>query len=102
MLQQKKPKYVTKKINEKLDVEIQALLWMLMDILSRKRKDKMDHLQIFNIATTNKHIKIINRQEHPYFEEEFVFAKDSIVNENSTVWIIDEPDKQIMLFPRDY
>lgn len=98
----RKPKYVTKAVSEEISVEIQALLWGLMDILATKRKERMDYLQVFEISATKKHIHIVNKQEKPPIQEKFVFGNVSIVTKNVVVWIIDDHEKQVMLFPSDY
>lgn len=102
MSRKRKPKYVTKAVSEEISVEIQALLWRLMDILAAKRKERMDYLQVFEISATKKHIHIVNKQEKPPIQEKFVFGNVSIVTKNVVVWIIDDHEKQVMLFPSDY
>ena len=56
---------MTRAINEELNIEIQTLLWGLLDSISNKRKDKMDYFQVFQIERKGNHIKITNRQEQP-------------------------------------
>ncbi|MEB6551142.1 DUF960 domain-containing protein [Heyndrickxia sporothermodurans] len=102
MNEQHKPRYMTRAINEELNIEMQALLWELLDSIAVKRKDKMDYLQVFEIVNIGNKIKIINRQEQPTIKEELIMDKGTMNIKNTTVWIIDEPDKQTMLFPSDY
>lgn len=99
----RKLRYVTKTISEEVSLEVQALLWRLMDILKAKRKEQMDYLQIFEIMINKKHIYILNKQEKPPILEKFVFGNSFINNSNKiVVWIIDDHEKQVMLFPSDY
>jgi hypothetical protein len=102
MTEQDKPRYMTRAISEELNIEMQALLWELLDSIAAKRKDKMDYLQVFEIVNIGNNIKIINRQEQPAIEEELMVDKGTMNIEDTTVWIIDEPDKQTLLFPSDY
>lgn len=102
MSRKRKPKFVTKAVSEEISVEIQALLWGLMDILAVKRKERMDYLQVFEISSTKKHIHIVNKQEKPPIQEKFVFGNVSIATKNVVVWIIDDYEKQVMLLPSDY
>ncbi|RTZ51678.1 hypothetical protein EKO25_26100, partial [Bacillus sp. SAJ1] len=95
-------RYITRAIAEELNPEIQVIVWGIMDSVERRRKDKMDYLQVFNITANDKGIRIVNKQEQPQFEEEYLIRNDGIANENITIWIIDEPNIQTMMFPRDY
>ncbi|HDR4548695.1 DUF960 family protein [Bacillus cereus] len=101
MTEQKRPRYVTRTINESLNLEIQVLLWRLLDLIVIKRKDKMSYLQVFTIESDGNNVKIINQQENPFNEEEII-AQGRLCIKDTTVWIIDETDKQTMLFPSDY
>jgi hypothetical protein len=102
MTVQHKPRYMTRAINEELNIKIQILLWELLDSIAMKRKDKMDYLQVFEIVNSGDNLKIINRQEQPAMKEELMIEQGSMDMDNLTVWIIDEPDNQTMLFPKDY
>ncbi|WP_440614952.1 DUF960 family protein [Bacillus subtilis] len=102
MTEQKKPRYVTRAINVELNIEIQVLLWKLLDSIAVKRKDKMDYLQVFEIVNGGNNIKIINRQEQPATMEELIIEHGSMEIEDTIVWIIDDFEYQTMLFPKDY
>lgn len=102
MVEQEKVRYVTRAIKEKLNLEIQVLLWKLLDSIAIKRKSKMDYLQVFIIKSDGKIVKIINRQEQPGTKKEIIIAQVRLCIKDTTVWIIDETDKQTILFPSDY
>lgn len=102
MAKQEKPRYVTRAINEELNIEIKLLLWELFDSIAIKRKNKMDYLQVFEIVNIGNKINIINRQEQPTMKEKLIIEYGVMNVRNTTVWIIDEPNKQTMLFPNDY
>lgn len=102
MTEQGKSRYMTRVIKEELNIEMQALLWKLLDSIAIKREDKMDYLQVFEIKSDGNNVKIINRQEQPAINEEILIGQGVLSKKDTTVWIIDEPDKQTMLFPSDY
>lgn len=102
MTEQRKPRYVTRAINEELNIEIQVLLWELLDSIAIKRENKMDYLQVFEIVNIGNKIKIINRQEQPTMKEVLILEQGALNVKDTTVWTIDEPDKLTMLFPSDY
>ncbi len=102
MTEQRKPRYVTRAINEELNIEIQVLLWELLDSIAIKRENKMDYLQVFEIVNIGNKIKIINRQEQPTMKEVLIIEQGALNVKDTTVWTIDEPDKLTMLFPSDY
>lgn len=102
MTEQRKPRYMTRAINEELNIEMQALLWELFDSIAVKRKDKMDYLQVFDIVNGGNNIEIINHQEQPAMMEELIIEQGSMEIEDTIVWIIDDLENQTMLFPKDY
>jgi Staphylococcal protein of unknown function (DUF960) len=102
MTKQHKPRYATRAINEELNIEIQVLLWELLNTITVKRKEEMDYLQVFEIVNEGNNIKIINRQEQPAMEEELMIERGSMEIEDTVVWIIDDLKYQTMLFPKDY
>lgn len=102
MIQQPKPRYVTRAINGELNIEIQVLLWELLDSIANERKNKMDYLQVFEIKCNGNNVKIINRQEQPAITKEMVLELGGLEIKDAIIWIIDESDYQMMLFPSDY
>lgn len=102
MTEQRKPRYVTRAINEELNIEIQVLLWELLDSIAIKRENNMDYLQVFEIVNISNKIKIINRQEQPTMKEVLIIEQGALNVKDTTVWTIDEPDKLTMLFPSNY
>ncbi|HEF5700870.1 MULTISPECIES: DUF960 family protein [Bacillaceae] len=101
MTEQHKPRYVTRAINGELNIEIQVLLWELLDSIAVSRKDKMDYLQVFEIVNSGNKLKITNRQEQPAMKKELII-ESTLEIKDTTVWIINEPNYQTMLFPSDY
>lgn len=93
MYKQRKSRYMTRTVNERLNIETQVLLWEVLDMIIRKRKDKMDYLQVFEISNSGNKIRIINRQEQSVVIEELIMVRGFIKIEDTIIWIIDEVDK---------
>ncbi|MFA1811154.1 DUF960 family protein [Bacillus anthracis] len=64
MVEQEKVRYVTRAIKEKLNLEIQVLLWKLLDSIAIKRKSKMDYLQVFIIKSDGKNNQSARTARH--------------------------------------
>lgn len=93
---------VTKAISEKVDMNMQIQLWRIYDLLAAEREKDMDYLQVFEIKSAGNKVIIINEQEEPSLKKELVFEQEMFGVNDTTIWIIDEFDKQTMLFPSDY
>ncbi len=93
---------VTKAVSEKVDVNMQIQLWRIYDLLAAERENDMDYLQVFEIKSANNKVIIINEQEEPSLMKEVILEQEMFNVNDTTIWIIDEFDKQTMLFPSDY
>ena len=93
---------VTKAVSEKVDVNMQIQLWRIYDLLAAEREKDMDYLQVFDIKNADNKVIIINEQEEPSLKKELIFEQEMFDVNDTTIWIIEEFDKQTMLFPSDY
>lgn len=57
----KENRYITRGINEKIDLQLQILLWSLVDDL----KVEKDYLQVFKLSRVGDFINIEHTQEVP-------------------------------------
>ncbi|MEK5489056.1 DUF960 family protein [Lysinibacillus sp. FSL M8-0355] len=93
---------VTRAISEKVDVNMQIQLWRIYDLLTAEREKDMDYLQVFEIKCADNNVIITNEQEEPALKKELILKQGKFDVFDTTIWIIDEFDKQTMLFPSDY
>ncbi|MGY5218442.1 MULTISPECIES: DUF960 family protein [Clostridium] len=96
-------RYVTKGINENLDIRLQLIMWNLIDEL--KKKVKVDYLQIFRLSKVHGSIiKITHEQEVPQYKDDFEFEIEGFVLEHDAkVYVIEEVDDiSIMLLAKEY
>lgn len=92
---------MTKAIGETLHLEIQILLWQLIDLEKRKGM-KLDYLQIFELESKNDKQEILHRQEVPPRKTQWLIPLDNTAPINKTVWCLDDGENQTMLYPSDY
>lgn len=93
---------VTKAVSEQVDVNMQIQLWRIYDLLATEREKDMDYLQVFEIKSADNKIIVTNEQEVPSLKKELILEQGMFDVNDTIIWIIDEFDKQTMLFPSDY
>lgn len=92
---------MTKAIAESLHLEIQILLWQLIDEEKRKGM-KLDYLQVFELVHKDNKQEIVHRQEVPSRKTKWLIPLENATPVNETIWCIDDGENQTMLFPSDY
>jgi hypothetical protein len=68
MFEEDKPRYATHQIVSNVSVEIQGILWTMMDI-RRNNQETLDYLQVLFLKVGNMQM-ITNKQEQPPMERE--------------------------------
>lgn len=87
-------RYITRGVNEKLDLPLQILLWNLVDDL----KIEKDYLQVFKLSRVGDIVNIEHTQEVPDYKSCIkVYAKDLEFDGNKKVYLIDSQDYSTML-----
>ena len=97
----KKNRYKTRAIADKLHMEIQVLLWNLIDY-QQEAGEQLDYLQVFELKKRHNKQLIIHRQEEPAREREYTVTLEHGSPVNLTVWCIDDGSHETMLLPSDY
>lgn len=79
-------RYVTKLVNENLDIRIQLRIWNLIDEL--KELMEVDYIQIFRISQINKsRIEITHEQEIPEYKAIYEIDRQDIALESYVISI---------------
>ena len=95
----KENRYITRGINEKIDLQLQILLWSLVDNLKIER----DYLQVFKLSRAGDFINIEHTQEVPEYKSFIkVNAEDLEFNEEIKIYVIDSGVYSTMLLPEEY
>ena len=90
-------RYVTKGVNDEVDIRLQLIMWSMIDKLKNEGNVEVDYLQIFKIRKEGNNIVINQSQEVPEIEIEDIQIEGEI-----KVYVIDSGEYSTMLFPSEY
>ncbi len=96
----KNQKYITRGIQSTLPIEIQLLLWNMIDSMKVTKKD---YLQVFKFKIINKDenlIEIQHSQEKPKYINSINIVMN--INESLTIFCIDDITHSTMLLAEEY
>ena len=96
-------RYVTREVNEEVDIRLQLMIWSMLDKLKDEGNVELDYLQIFRIRKEGKKIVISQSQEVP--EYSFIYEielEDIQIDDEIKVYVIDSGECSTMLFPSEY
>ena len=92
-------RYVTKGVNDEVDIRLQLIMWSMID----KLKNEVDYLQIFKIRKEGNNIVINQSQEVPeYLCTYEIEIEDIQIEGEIKVYVIDSGEYSTMLFPSEY
>ena len=92
-------RYITRGVNEKIDLPLQLFLWSLIDNLEIEK----DYLQVFNLNRVGDVINIEHTQEVPEYKSYIkVNAKDLEFKEEIKIYVIDSGVYSTMLLLEEY
>ena len=96
-------RYVTRGINEDVDIRIQMIIWSMIDKLKCEGEVELDYLQIFKIRKEGKKIVINQSQEVPEYSCTYeIELEDTQIDDEIKVYVIDSGEYSTMLFPSEY
>lgn len=95
-------RYITKGVNENLDIRLQIRIWNLIDGL--KELMEVDYLQIFRISQVNKsRIEITHEQEIPEYKAIYeIDRKEIVLESDAKIYVISENGYRVMMFSEEY
>lgn len=90
-------RYLTKGINEELPLNLQILLWSMIDTLLIEK----DYLQVFNIKVIRGNLlEITHSQEQPTYKHTIQAAGE--IERDMKIFVIDDGEQSTMLFAEEY
>ena len=99
----KSNRYVTRGVNEEVDIRLQLAIWSMIDKLKDKGNVELDYLQVFKIRKEGNKIVINQSQEVPKYSCTYEMEIEEIqIDDEIKVYVIDSGDYSTMLFPYEY
>ncbi|MCP1143660.1 DUF960 family protein [Lysinibacillus endophyticus] len=99
MFEPTKQFYMTRAIAEELSVEHQQFI---LKYIFEHHQKLTDYLQIFEFYIENEQQWLIQRQEEPERETTIYVELTTIRPIERKIWVMDELDHVMILFPEDY
>lgn len=96
-------RYVTRGVNEEVDIRLQLIMWSMIDKLKDEGNVELDYLQVFRIRKEGKKIVISQSQEVPEYSCTYeIEIEDVQIDDEIKVYVIDSGEYSTMLFPSEY
>ena len=96
-------RYVTRGINEEVDIRLQLIMWNMIDKLKDEGNVELDYLQVFKLRREGNKILINQSQEVPEYSCTYeIEIEDVQIDDEIKVYVIDSGEYSTMLFPSEY
>ena len=97
-------RYVTRGVNEEVDIRLQLMIWSMLDKLKDEENVELDYLQVFRIRKEGKKIVISQSQEVPEYSCTYeIEIEDIQIDDNIKLYVRDNGfEGTIILFPWEY
>ena len=99
----KDKRYVTRGVNEEVDVRLQLIMWSMIDKLKDEESVELDYLQVFKLRREGNKIVINQSQEVPEYSCTYEIELEDIqIEDEIKGYVIDSGEYSTMLFPSEY
>ena len=99
----KDKRYVTRGVNEEVDIRLQLIMWSMIDKLKDEESVEVDYLQVFKIRKKDSKVVINQSQEVPEYSCTYeIEIEDIQIEDEIKVYVIDSGEYSTMLFPSEY
>lgn len=96
-------RYVTRGVNEEVDIRLQLIMWSMIDKLNDEGNVELDYLQVFKIRKEGKKIVVSQSQEVPEYSCTCEIELEDIqIDDEIKAYVIDSGEYSTMLFPSEY
>ena len=96
-------RYVTRGVNDEVDIRLQLIMWSMIDKLKDEESVEVDYLQVFKIRKEGNKVVINQSQEVPEYSCTYeIELEDVQLDDEIKVYVIDSGEYSTMLFPSEY
>ncbi|MDB2102348.1 DUF960 family protein [Clostridium paraputrificum] len=97
-------RYVTRDVNEGVDIRLQLIMWSMIDKLKDEGNVELDYLQVFKLRKEGNKIVINQSQEVPECSCTYEMEIEDIqIDDEIKIYVIDNGvEGSTMLFPWEY
>ena len=96
-------RYVTREVNEEVDIRLQLIMWSMIDKLKDEESVELDYLQVFKLRREGNKIVINQSQEVPEYSCTYEIELEDIhIDDEIKLYVIDSGEYSTMLFPSEY
>lgn len=97
-------RYVTRGVNEAVDIRLQLIMWSIIDKLKDEEKVELDYLQVFKLRKERNKVVINQNQEVPEYSCTYEIELEDIqIDDDIKVYVIDSGEEySTMLLPSEY
>ena len=96
-------RYVTRGVNEEVDIRLQLIMWSMIDKLNDEGNVELDYLQVFKLRKEGNKIVINQSQEVPEYSCTYEIGLEDIqIDDEITMYVIDSGEYSTMIFPSEY
>ena len=96
-------RYVTRGVNDEVDIRLQLIMWSMIDKLNDEGNVELDYLQVFKLRKEGNKIVINQSQEVPEYSCTYeIEIEDIQIEDEIKVYVIDSGEYSTMLFPSEY
>jgi hypothetical protein len=96
-------RYVTRGVNEEVDIRLQLIMWSMIDNLIDKGSVEVDYLQVFKLRKEGASIVVEHSQEEPEYKEVYSLElEDGELDSEIKIYVIDSGEYSTMLLAEEY
>ena len=96
-------RYVTRGVNDEVDIRLQLIMWSMIDKLKDEESVEVDYLQVFKIRKKDSKVVINQSQEVPEYSCTYeIEIEDIQIDDEIKIYVIDSGEYSTMLFPSEY